>query len=162
MLEMIVATGIFVVTATVSMSAILNVHNIQKKMSAFRAVSDNVNFAIEAMIRDIRGGVGHICGGGSCVDNQSYAEIKFSTTSNPSQQIKYRLDGQSLKRSVDDTESLFTSNDIKINNISFTTRGFGAFPSDLKQPMVIISLEGEAGDKLRSKINIQTTASVRN
>ncbi|MEK9185963.1 MAG: type II secretion system protein, partial [Patescibacteria group bacterium] len=56
LLEMIVAIGVFMVVITISLTAFLNVHDIQLKMSAFRAASDSINFTVEIMVRDTEEG----------------------------------------------------------------------------------------------------------
>ena len=166
LLELIVAIGVFIVVVTISLSAFLNVHDIQLKMSAFRAASDSLNFVVEAMAREIKEGVGHACRAGSCSDDQYYDEIEFSTIDTPPKEITYKFDNtsKSIKRKVD-SGSLepFTPDNVTINNLSFTVKGFDSFPDDLQQPMVTISIEGKAGvkEKLKSKINIQTTVSLR-
>ena len=56
LIELMVALGVFMVVMTITLSAFLNIIDIQKKTEAFRKVNDNLNFAMEAMMREIREG----------------------------------------------------------------------------------------------------------
>lgn len=162
LLEMIVAIGVFIVVVTVSLSAFLNVHDIQLKMSAFRAANDSLNFVVEAMAREIREGdtSTYVCGGVVCADG-AYDKIEFKTI-DTSETVEYELDAPMIKRNGKE----FTPASVTINDSSsFTVRGFGLFSGgDYQQPLVIITIQGEAGpskEKLKSKVNIQTTVSLR-
>lgn len=186
LLELIVSMGIFLVVITAAVSAFLNVNDIEKKMSAFRAANDNINFATETMAREIRGG-DLMAGGGykcgvlpNCITDGEYDYIEFTTVETPTERIAYKQDAcggagliQCVRRGVDaDGNGSFvlsefsdiTSSDINITNLKFTVRGF-AIPPDTKQPIVIINTEGETSasirPELKSKINIQTAVSLR-
>lgn len=165
LLEMIVAIGVFIVVVTVSLSAFLNVHDIQVRMSAFRAANDSLNFVVESMAREIKEGTDHQCGfsGGSyglCGDEISYDKIKFNTVDTLSE-IEYEFDDTKIKRNTAD----FTPSNVTIGGLSsFIVRGFAPFSSgNYQQPLVIITIQGEAGskEKLKSRVNIQTTVSLR-
>ena len=183
LLEMIVAIGVFIVVVTISLSAFLNVHDIQLKMSAFRAANDNINFAIETMVRDIEEGrcsraIGSPdtkCGDGS------NDEIKFYTF-NESDEISYKRDfcaGSSGNKCIKRKEGVIWSNitsdnvnitylnfEVSNSNLSDVYNSSGIFQSgDNKQPLITITVEGVAGDenkpKLQSKINVQASVSQR-
>ena len=55
LIELIVALGVFMMVMTITLSAFLNIIDIQKKTEAFRKVNDNLNF-MEAIMREIREG----------------------------------------------------------------------------------------------------------
>src|SRR3989344_5373469 len=56
LIELLVALGVFMVVMTITLSAFLNIIDIQKKTESFRRVNDNFNFTMEAMMREIREG----------------------------------------------------------------------------------------------------------
>src|SRR3989339_135837 len=83
LIELIVALGVFMVVMTITLSAFLNIMDIQKKTEAFRKVNDNLNFAMEAMMREIREGEDYCPSG--CVTGS------FSFTNKDDKKVDYRL-----------------------------------------------------------------------
>ena len=156
LIEMIVALGVFMMVMTIISSAFLNIMNIQQKTEAFRKVNDNLNFAMEAMMRETREGEDYCPSG--CVTGT------FSFTNKDDKKVDYRLNNEHIKRQIL-SESIFglmlTSDEIKITKLSFSIRGNVA--NDKQQPLVIIAVSGESGlkAKLKSKLNLQTTVSQR-
>ena len=162
LIELIVALGVFMVVMTMTLSAFLNIIDIQKKTEAFRKVNDNLNFAMEAMMREIREGKGYSdtdCSGSDfCFTNKDEKDIK--------KDIKYQLnEGGYIERKEGTDEWLrMTSDGIKITNLSFSVRGEETYASgDRQQPLVIISIGGESGEKekLKSSLYLQATVSQR-
>ena len=84
LIELMVALGVFMVVMTITLSAFLNIIDIQKKTEAFRKVNDNLNFAMEAMMREIREGTKYCPSG--C------ASGSFSFTNKDADSIKYEWD----------------------------------------------------------------------
>ena len=155
LIELLVALGVFMVVMTITMSAFLNIIDIQKKTEAFRKVNDNLNFAMEAMMREIREGNSYSaadCGG-----------AKFCFTDKDNTLIKYQLNaGGYIERKGLSGEWLrLTSDEIKITKISFSASGNAV--GDKQQPLVTIAISGESGikEKLKSRLNLQTTVSQR-
>ena len=157
LIELMVALGVFMVVMTITLSAFLNIIDIQKKTEAFRKVNDNLNFAMEAMMREIREGTKYCPSG--C------ASGSFSFTNKDADLIKYELDtggnGGYVKRTKGLDIIRMTSDGIKITNLSFSVRGNGT--GDKLQPLVTISISGESGEKekLKSSLNLQATVSQR-
>ena len=158
LIELIVALGVFMMVMTITLSAFLNIMDIQKKTEAFRKVNDNLNFAMEAMMREIREGKGYSAADCSGAD--------FCFTGKDGKAVKYQLNGGGyIERKEEADEWLrMTSDGIKITNLSFSARGEAAYASgDRQQPLVVISIGGESGEKekLKSKLNLQATVSQR-
>jgi len=160
LIELIVALGVFMVVMTMTLSAFLNIMDIQKKTEAFRKVNDNLNFAMEAMMREIREGKSYCPSG--CTDDKT-----FSFVNKDGDTVKYEWDetGKYIKRKKSTDEPLrMTSDGIKITRLSFFVSGEETYPSgDRQQPLVTISIGGESGEKekLKSKLNLQATVSQR-
>lgn len=154
LIELLVALGLFMVVMTITLSAFLNIIDIQKKTEAFRKVNDNLNFAMEAMMRDIREGKNYSsdCGGAG-----------FCFTDKDGKAIKYELNaGGYIERNENSSGWLrITSDGIKITKLSFSIKGNVA--GDKQQPLATISISGESGtkEKLKSKLNLQATVSQR-
>ena len=158
LIELIVALGVFMVVMTITLSAFLNIMDIQKKTEAFRKVNDNLNFAMEVMMREIREGKGY--GAADC------SGADFCFTGKDGKAVKYQLNGGGyIERKEEADEWLrMTSGGIKITSLSFLVSGEETYPSgDRQQPMVVISIGGESGEKekLKSKLDLQATVSQR-
>ena len=158
LIELIVALGVFMAVMTITLSAFLNIMDIQKKTEAFRKVNDNLNFAMEAIMREIREGKGYI--------SASCSGAGFCFTSKDGKAIKYELNagGYIERKEATGDWVRMTSDGIKITNLSFSARGEAAYASgDRQQPLVVISIGGESGEKekLKSKLNLQATVSQR-
>lgn len=160
LIELIVALGVFMVVMTITLSAFLNIMDIQKKTEAFRKVNDNLNFTMEAMMREIREGTNY------SVDSTRGI---FSFTNKDIIAVKYEIDKTGaewyIKRKEGTNEpQRMTSDGIKITQLSFFVKGEETYMSgDKQQPLVIISIGGESGEKekLKSKLNLQATVSQR-
>lgn len=153
LIEMIVATGVFLVVITVTLAAFLNVSDIQKKAEALRVINDNLNFSLETMMREIRAGSNYSVGGGG---------TSLAMTNVYGSQIIYRLNNSRIEKSVTGGSFLpLTAPEITITKLIFISRGEAV--GDSLQPRVTIILNGVAGEKekTKSKLNLQTTISQR-
>ena len=154
LIEMMVAVSIFTVVITISLASFLNISDIQKKAMAFRAVNDNLNFAIEIMTRDIRTGTDYCaaaCGSSS-----------FNFTNSDGESVEYALDNKMIKRSVNGGAFLsMTSSEVEISGLKFILNG--EVSGDGLQPFVTIIIRGSAGQKkgFMSELNLQATVSQR-
>ena len=157
MIEMLVSLGVFMVVMTITLSAFLNVIDIQKKTEAFRKVNDNLNFAMEAMMREIREGRKYgitVC---------DFSGATFCFTDKDGKVINYRINVKGYverKKGSEDWRRM-TSDGIKITGFSFSVRGGSS--GDGQQPRVTIYIGGESGEKekFKSRLNLQTTVSQR-
>jgi len=148
LLEMIVAIAVFTVVMTMAMQSILNINDVQKKIESFRTVSDNLNFALDAMSREIRTG-----------RNYSSTGAEFSFTNAKSEYVTYYLESGQLVRLADSDKFPLTDSKIIISELAFAL--VGESPGDNLQPKVRINLSASAGmkNKESTKINLQTSVS---
>lgn len=155
LIELMVALGVFMVVMTITLSAFLNIIDIQKKTEAFRKVNDNLNFAMETMMREIREGKNYCPSGCS--------SGTFSFTNKDEDAVKYEWDETEkyIKRTKGADTLRMTSDGINITSLSFSVQGNSA--GDKQQPLVIISISGESGEKekIKSSLNLQATVSQR-
>lgn len=154
LIEMMVAVSVFIVIITISLTSILNVSNVQRKITSFRAVNDNLNFAIEKMAREIRTGDAY------CAQSCS-SPSSFNFTNSDGKLVKYSLIDKKIEVSYDGGDFLpMTSSKVTVENLLFIVKGDG--PDGL-QPLVSIIINGYAGKKetVKSRLNIQTTVSQR-
>ena len=165
LIEMMVSLAVFMVVMTITLSAFLNIADIQKKTEAFRKVNDNLNHSMEMIMREIREGKDY-CNGTTC------NETSFTFTSRAEGTlVTYSLNqgGKYIERCVsaicgnEDGQRL-TSDDVDITSLYFTVSGEKSYASDdRQQPRVTISISGESGvkNKLKSSLNLQATVSQR-
>jgi len=148
LLEMIVAIAVFTVVMTMAMQSILNINNAQKKIESFRTVSDNLNFALDAMSREIRTGRSY-----------NFDGTDFSFTNAKSENVTYSLESGQLVRLADSDKFPLTDSKIIISELAFAL--VGESPGDNLQPKVRINLSASAGmkNKESTKINLQTSVS---
>ena len=147
LIEMIVAVGVFTVAITLSLASFLNISAIQKKAEAFRAVNNNLNFAMESMVREIKTGSNY----------SSIADSSLTITNNSGIKITFFLENNQIKRQVEDDDPLaLTAPEVKITNLKFII-------SSGPQPMVTILINGVIEEKgeIKSHLNLQTTVSQR-
>lgn len=178
LVELMVATTIFVVIIISSIGSLLVLLGASKESRGLRFAMDNVNFAMESMTRSIRMGINYYCNG-TPADNSSTNDclnggtsISFvpqANTSNPRATYKlHSRDGSvnnyTIKRCIGTSDSScvdIVSSDIKINTLRFYVSG--SHPLDSKQAKVYILLKGTVTVKDKdSSFMIQTLASQRN
>lgn len=151
LIEMIVAVGVFLFVITISLTAFLNISDIQRKAEALRIINDNLNFSLETMMKEIRAGSGYGVGGSS-----------LSITNIDGKQVIYRLNNERIERKVNGNPFIaLTAPEVNITTLLFVVDGAGS--SDGLQPRVTIVLTGTAGEKekVKTKLYLQTTISQR-
>jgi len=150
-IEMVVAVGVFAVVITVSLTAFLNISDIQKRAEALRVINNNLNFSLETMMREIRAGSNYRVGSGG---------TSLIIASVFGGDITYRLNNNRIEKSVDGSPFItLTAPEVNITKLLFIVQGQN--PNDGLQPRVNIIITGSAGEKTLIKLNLQTTISQR-
>jgi len=161
LIEMLVAVAIFTVIVTIALTGFLNIMDIQNKAGSFRAINDNLNFALDAMSREIRVGR-QFC-------NNGCGPSSFSFVGSSGCDILFDLGSGQIRKTVAPGEGgcastgviALTAPEVTIENLLFLVRGEETL-NDEFQPMVTISIRGTSGvGKTKSSINLQTTISQR-
>jgi prepilin-type N-terminal cleavage/methylation domain-containing protein len=62
LVEMLIAVGLFTLIASISLGAILNIFDANRRNQSSKTVVDNLNFSIENMARTVRFGTNYHCG----------------------------------------------------------------------------------------------------
>jgi len=159
LVEIIVSVGLFAVVMLISLGSLLSIEDASKKAQSIRTTMDNLNFAVENMVREIRTGDTYSCDIASCSNGSDY--IKF--VNSKSEQVIYQLVGSHLEKSIDNGVTFLniTAPEIDISNLSFFIVGEAV--GDNKQPRVLISITGMArsSSNITSEFSLQTTVSQR-
>lgn len=164
--EMLVATTILSFVVLISLGSFLAVLAGQKKANAISTIQENLKFAVEMMMREIRTGKNYYCGygtGSNTLDCPNGGNV-ITFRNYLGQTIIYRLNGSKIEKSDNGGASYLsmTFPEITISNLTFYVLGSNP-PPDQNQPRVTITVAGQTGITPRTmkKFNIQTTVSQR-
>lgn len=172
LIELMVATSIFVIVMLSSMSSLFMLLDTGKNSRGLRFAMDNVNFAMESMTRSIRMGTNYYCGIANTYVNLSDLDsfqdgnnctlIAFKPSSqSASQKVAYQLSDGAIQMNSGGSWIPITSSNVNIENLKFFTEG--SSPSDSIQASVYIIMKGTVTIKgVPTSFSVQTLASQRN
>ena len=178
LIELMVATSIFVVIMLSSMSALFILLNAAKTSRALRTAMDNVNFSMESMTRSIRMGHNYYCATSSpsdltstqdCPSGESY--ITFVPQEDKGHRVAFRWTTSqydNTKHVLQRCEGVLESDcvdivakDVDIENLKFFVKN--PAPDDGAQASVYIIMKGTVTVKgVPTSFPLQTIASQRN
>jgi prepilin-type N-terminal cleavage/methylation domain-containing protein len=177
LVELIVAVGLFSVVMLVSVSALLSLVGANRKAQSLQSVMNNLNIALDGMVRSIRMGTTYHCDGATytlltTVRNCADGDVLFAfepfggSSSNNGDQWVYAFippSGASsgyIQRSEDSgaTWLRLTAPEVSIDEMKFYVAG--STEGDFIQPKVVLELQGTVagGTRAYSTFHIQATA----
>lgn len=175
LVEMIVAVGLFAVVMLISVTTLLALVNANRKAQSLQSVINNLNVAVDGMVRSVRMGSTYHCGTGGnyntptdCTLGDSFLAFQpFHTGTTPVDPwlYWYAEDGNGVGRLYkSETGNLsdgvaVTSPDVAIESVRFYV--IGSTRGDASQPKVLVVIKGTAGlgkIKTRSTFHVQATA----
>ena len=182
LIEVLVSVSIFAMVMLIATGAVFTIVESNKKTHSLKSVMTNLNFALEAMARDMRVGYYYSCVGstaspitdsGDCWPagdvvfrykaNRDIDEDGFYNSSDLNDRVEYSLSSERLMKQVYGNAQQavqVTAEEIHIQSLRFYL--IGSASDDGRQPKVLITLQGYAGSgSTRSDFNIQTTVSQR-
>jgi prepilin-type N-terminal cleavage/methylation domain-containing protein len=159
LIELIVAVAIFTIVMMVSMGAVFSIVNANRKSQSMNVVINNLNFAFESMIRDLRTGSDYEVNGGvlTFIDRDS-------------RRVSYqRIPGENgtgviLKDYIETNEFAegeITDPEVRIDDLSFDLVGEGPDGSQLLLRIHLQGTTGNPANNTASSFNIQTLVSPR-
>ena len=161
LIEVIVATTLFVVVMTVAATAILGVVDATRKAQAISTIMTNLHFVLEDISRQVRAGELSACTGGSpCTQidiDQQLRVVTYAydaTNKKITQQINDAING--LGPLLD----LTSPQEVVLEDVEFYVSGVG---DDNLQPRVLIVIRGHTVGKenVQSPFNLQTSVTQR-
>lgn len=176
LVEMIVAVGLFSVVMLVSITALLSLVEANRRAQALQSVMNNLNVAVDGMVRSLREGSGYHCGSIpigdatlDCTEGESLVAFKPFSGSlvDPPHWLYWFAEDENgvgrLYKSEDGTLSgglPITSPEVSIDSVTFYVIGSQQGGGDTIQPKVTIVIKGTAGAKVtnRSTFHVQATA----
>ena len=183
LIELVVASSLFIIVAVASVGTFLDAVDSYRKTSSLRTNMDNLNAALESMVRGLGAGYAYRCeptvpafppssflrqdcpGGGTYIAFEKVG----GNASIPSDQVLYWYDAvkKGIFRSDDGglTAIAITSPSVEITYMKFFVTGTALYvpDSDTNQPRVTAVIRGSTGfaDKTKTDFSIQTTFSQR-
>ncbi len=185
LIEVLVSLALFSTVMLVGVGALLTVIDANAKAQATQSVMNNLNIAIDGMMRSVRMGSKYRCGvltagdGLDCVNPSN--RMSFITHEGNLQ--AYYLNGTQIYRRAcangtsDCTDLPITAADIDITRfdiyIAGAERTYSSLPKDVVQPVAVFVIEGTAGSerlssslygkkkKIRTEFKLQTVATQR-
>ncbi len=185
LIEMLVSLALFSSVAIVGAGALLTVIDANSKAQATQSVMNNLNIAIDGMMRAVRMGTNYRCGSIASGDPVDCAnpENRFSfITHEGNLQAYYLHNNRIYRRSCSNGTSgcvdlPVTASDIDITRFDVYVAGasltYSSTPSDIIQPVAVFIIEGTAASdrlsdviygkkkKIRTDFKVQTVATQR-
>jgi type II secretory pathway pseudopilin PulG len=155
LIEIIVATSIFIIVMFIAVGAILSMVDANRKTRAMSSVVSNLNVALESMVRDIRTGTGYQIANGPTVTSLTFDNYLGQRTT-------YALSNNNRITKQVGTNGVgeITAPEVVINSMKFTARGVGL--NDQRQPIILLQIIGTVGaGKYTSPFTIQTLLTQR-
>jgi len=162
LIEMMVAVTLFAIVMMVGVGALLSLVEANKRAQAINSVMNNLNVAVESMARSVRVGTTYHCE--ESADPKTPAalatprscgasggllfafESSEGNSSNPSDQVVYRINGTQIERSlqggVNGSWAALTAPEVTIESLKFYVSG--TTPGDALSPRVLIGIRGSA------------------
>jgi len=159
-IELIISIGLFSIILVAITGSLLSVIKINKQASLIKDVMNNLDFALENMVRSVRTGRNYDCGleGGekNCSVTPS-TMISFQPQGIFLPRVYYKLENKIIMRK-DGTGTYYpvTSSNVKITRLNFYVSGVD---SPDVQPTVLFVIGGEASYKENTTtFNVETLA----
>lgn len=152
LIEIMVSMSIFIIVMVVATGAVLSAVDANRKAQALGSVMNNLNVALESMVRDVRTGSLYTVGSNS---------IAF--TDAEGNRVTYGLSNNVLQKTINTGSGVggnITANEITIQEFNFTSNGNSL--GDGLQPLILMQIKGYAGKgKTQSNFIIQTLLTQR-
>lgn len=174
LVEMIVAVALFAIVMTICVDVLLSLVNANRKAQALQSVMNNLNIALDGMVRSIREGTVYHCGTGGgpnmapqdCASGDtSFAFEPYGNSASDQPWIyTYAPDENGVGRIYKTVNGLANSIPLTASEVSIDDMHFyvvGSVSGDNTQPRVLIEIKGTAGapgTSARTTFHIQATA----
>ncbi|MEX0918515.1 MAG: prepilin-type N-terminal cleavage/methylation domain-containing protein [Candidatus Paceibacterota bacterium] len=153
LIEMMVSVAIFVMVAMIVSTIFVTMAQAYRRAQAMKTVIDNVHFAVDTMVLDLKNGRGYeVCGGpqegGHCIE----------FTNLDGNKVEYKLKNGNLVVENDEEGILTDQASITIKRLNFNVQGEESFHQKVQ-----IVLQGEAESFLgdSTEFSLQTVVSKR-
>jgi prepilin-type N-terminal cleavage/methylation domain-containing protein len=159
LIELMVAVGLFALIMTLASGAYLVMIGINRQTQNITAGINDLSFALEVMMRNIRTGTDYKCDGGDCGGGNNLLFTKDEKT------ISYSLLESAIQVDVDGVTSPLTDKlSVEVTSLMFYVSGTDKPPVDYNQPHVTVTVSGTISTgpgKPRESFTVETGATMR-
>lgn len=163
LIELLVSIALFSVVLTITLGSILTIADSNKKARSLMSVTNNLNFAVDSMVRSFKTGevtdLNFVSTDGGCFFTQ---EINYTQDQFVTRDVEYCfVEDQSsrgrITKQTDGNAVDLTSSDVDIDEFEFVNSSIGS------QPMLSIIIQGtvKVSERVSSSFSIQTAVSQR-
>jgi prepilin-type N-terminal cleavage/methylation domain-containing protein len=154
LIEIMVSVALLSVVVVGCVGAFISITDVSRRARAEQSMMDNVSFAVETMVREIRLGYSYSHGS---TGNEYY--IKFKNSAD--KWVEYQLNGNAIERK-EDTDLSFSA--LTSTGLTIDVLKFDIDNTPDKQPRVIVIVKGKITDTKHGEKTfvIQTLATQRN
>ena len=171
MVEMMVAIAVFSIVMVTAMSALINVINADKQAEAIKTAVDNISFALDGISRDMRMGAEYQCLDSSgnitaCVSSGN-AGVTFKSSKAINTYAYYKFSNYQIQSCTNTSNSgcsnfsALTSSEVTLTSVKFYVLNDDPSTQIVEQPRAIITVSGEAGSRVKTDFDLQTSVSQR-
>lgn len=176
LIEMVVSVALFAIVMTICVDVLLSLVNANRKAQALQSVMNNLDIALDGMVRGIREGSDYHCGNppsstpqdcpSTSDDPSNHYVFAFepygNTAANPPWVYSYDAVTKRIYRSENGQSPIaITAPEVSIDSMEFYVVGTAHGNGDTVQPKVIIVIKGSAGNAGTNAVttfHIQATA----
>ncbi len=162
---MIVAVALFAVVMLISVTTLLALIDANRKARTLQSVVNNLNVALDGMVRSLRMGHTYRCGGGDPASGPvscSEGDDVLSFIDRDGIAVVYQWDSAAKRLQVSrngGVPAYLTAPEVQITELKMYV--VGTTPSDAFQPKVVMVIRGVANadnNKTKSNFSMQSTA----
>lgn len=162
LVELLVSMGLFSIVMMISIGTLLSIVDANRKARSLIAVTTEMNFLFDSMMRTIRTGYEYRCGiaGSDCPNGDLVLNLK-NKDGDPVQ-YSFNQGLGTIERTIDGSRDRLTSPIVRINKMSFIVTGT-AVEGDEEQPTVTVMVQAAAGvdAETSTRFNLQATVTQR-
>lgn len=157
LIEMMVATSIFVIVAFIVSTVFISSMDAYKKSQNMKRIMENLNFALDTMTLKIREGKNHT----SVVSSE--IRLEYQEADGTKKIVIYKMESEKIRECIG-SSLIAPCNDLTSPEVKITALSFKIIEDLNARRLIRVVIKGEAnqegGDK--SPFTIQTTLSQRN
>ncbi len=147
-IELIISSGLFAVLIVAVTGVLLSTVSVNRQANLIKGVMNDIDFALENMMRTIRTGKDYDCGSDGAPKNcPMIPSSRMSLTDQYPCRVTYELEDFKIKRTISGNvtcnergEGFITSSDVKITRLDFYVFGVDEVKM---QPAVLVIVSGE-------------------
>ncbi len=168
LVEIMVAVSIFAIVMMISIGAVLAIVGANKKAQSLNSVIDNLNFAFEGMVRDLRTGYDYKCNGeipGDCLSGTGGTSVEFTSQQADGATVTYALDPDrhAITKTVGGITSDLTAAEVYIQSLNFYVADTDSTADgNYRQPRILVIIKGYAGNATKDQNGDVTVQNLSN